>query len=183
MIDPLLGRLVAACLALLLSLAAWHKLGARVQFAAAVRGYRLLPGGLVGPVVVLLPLLEFALALAWLSGLARGVVAAATAGLLLLYAAAMTVNLWRGRVDIDCGCGLGGAGRDDGRLSWGLVARNVLLAAAAGVAALPVAQRDAGRMEPVVLVMAILAALLLYSAASQLLRNGAAMAAWRTPRD
>jgi hypothetical protein len=183
MIDPLLGRLVAAGLALLLFSAAWHKLAARAQFAAALRGYRLLPESLVGPAAVLLPLLEVALALAWLAGLSRGIVAASTAGLLLLYAAAVAVNLWRGRVDIDCGCGLGGAGRGDGRLTWGLVARNALLATAATAAALPVAQREAGRFEPLLLVLAILAAVLLYAAASQLLRNGAAMAAWRTPRD
>jgi Methylamine utilisation protein MauE len=96
---------------------------------------------------------------------------------------AVAVNLWRGRVDIDCGCGLGGAGRGDGRLTWGLVGRNALLATAAVAAALPVAQREAGRFEPVLLVLAILAAVLLYAAASQLLRNGAAMAAWRTSRD
>lgn len=183
MIDPLLGRLIAAGLALLLLSAAWHKLGSRAQFTAALREYRLLPESLVGPAAVLLPLFELTLALAWLAGVARGFVAASTAGLLLLYAAAVAVNLWRGRVDIDCGCGLGGAGRGDGRLTWGLVARNTLLAAAAGAAAVPVVQREAGRFEPVVLVLAILAAVLLYAGASQLLRNGAAMAAWRMPRD
>lgn len=183
MTDPLLARFVAAGLALLLLSAAWHKLASRTEFAAALREYRLLPGALLGPVALLLPLLEAALALAWLAGAARGVVATATAGLLLLYAAAMAVNLWRGRVDIDCGCGLGGAGRAVGRLSWWLVARNALLAAVAAGAALPVAPRAPARFEPVVLVLAILAAVLLYAGASQLLRNGAAMTVWRTPRD
>lgn len=182
MTDPLLARFVAAGLALLLLSAAWHKLASRTEFAAALREYRLLPGVLLGPVALLLPLLEAALALAWLAGTARGVVAAATAGLLLLYAAAMAVNLWRGRADIDCGCGLG-AGRGAGRLSWWLVARNALLAAVAAAAALPVAPRASARFEPVVLVLAILAAVLLYAGASQLLRNGAAMASWRMSRD
>jgi hypothetical protein len=174
--------MVFAVFTLLLLSAAWHKLAARTQFTAALRGYRLLPESLVEPAAVLLPLFEVTLALAWLTGLARGVVAASTAGLLLLYAAAIAINLWRGRAGIDCGCGLGRARRGDGRLSWGLVARNALLATAAAAAALPVAPRDTGRLEPLVLVLAILAAVLLYAAASQLLRNGAAMAAWRTPR-
>jgi hypothetical protein len=183
MIDPLLARLIAAGLALLLLSAAWHKLAERAQFTSALRGYRLLPELLVAPASVLLPLIEVALAFAWLAGVARSFVALSTAGLLLLYGAAVAVNLWRGRVDIDCGCGLGGAGRGDGRLTWGLVARNALLATAAAAAAQPVAQREAGRLEPLLLVLAILAAVLLYAAASQLLRNGAAMAAWRAPRD
>ena len=52
--------------------------------------------------------------------------------LLLLFAAAMAVNLRRGRADIDCGCALGLLKE---RISWPLVARNLVLAAAAAVIA------------------------------------------------
>jgi hypothetical protein len=182
MIDPLLLRVVSAGLALLLLLAAWHKLAGREAFAAALRAYRLLPDGLVRPLVLLLPALEIGLALAWLTGAARGVAAGATAALLLVYAAAIAINLLRGRVHISCGCGLG-ASDGDARLSWWLVARNGLLALAAGAGALPVADRVLGALDALTLVLAILASVLLYAGASQLARNGGAIASWRTPRE
>jgi hypothetical protein len=183
MIDPLLSQTAAAGLALLLLFAAWHKLSSRVEFTTALRAYELLPGPLVRPVARLLPAVEIALALAWLTGFARGAAAVATALLLLVYAAAVAINLRRGRVHISCGCGLGGATDGDARLSWWLVARNAVLALAAAAAALPVTDRDLGVADSLTLVLAILASVLLYSGASQLMRNGAAIASWRTPRD
>ena len=183
MIDPLLSRAIAAGLALLLLLAAWHKAAARDEFGAALRDYRLLPVALLRPAAMLLPAIEFVLAIGWLSGIGRAVVAVSTAALLLLYGAAIAVNLRRGRVHISCGCGLGGAADGDARLSWWLVARNVVLAGAAGVAALPASDRDLGGQDWLTLVLSILAAVLLYAGASQLMRNGAAIASWRTRRD
>jgi hypothetical protein len=183
MIDPLVSGAVAAGLALLLLVASWHKVTARDEFVAALRDYRLLPAVLLRPVARLLPLIEFALAVGWLTGVARPAVAVSTVLLLLVYAGAVAVNLLRGRVHIACGCGLGGAQHGDARLSWWLVARNAVLAGAAGVAALPASQRGLGAMDWLALVLATLAAILLYAAASQLMRNGAAIAAWRTRRD
>jgi hypothetical protein len=183
MIDPLLSRAIAAGLALLMLLAAWHKTSARVEFGAALRDYRLLPAMLLRPAAVLLPAIEFVLAVGWLTGIGRAAVAVSTAALLLVYAAAIAVNLRRGRVHISCGCGLGGAADGDARLSWWLVARNVVLAGAAGVAALPASDRGLGSQDWLTLVLAILAAILLYAGASQLMRNGAAIASWRTRRD
>lgn len=183
MIDPLLSHAVAAGLALLLVFAAWHKLTERAAFTAALRAYELLPDLLLGPVARLLPALEITLALAWLTGFARGAAAVATAVLLLVYAAAVAVNLRRGRVHISCGCGLGGATDGDARLSWWLVARNAVLALVAAAAALPVTGRELGPVDSLTLVLAILASVLLYAGASQLMRNGAAIASWRTPRD
>ena len=53
--------------------------------------------------------------------------AVGTAALMLVYAMAMAINLLRGRAWIDCGCGGGES------LSWLLVARNGIFAAAAAV--------------------------------------------------
>lgn len=183
MTDPLLSHAVAAGLALLLVFAAWHKLSARDAFTSALRAYELLPDVLVRPVARLLPAVELSLALAWLTGFARGAAAVTTAVLLLAYAAAVAVNLRRGRVHISCGCGLGGVTDGDARLSWWLVARNVVLALAAAAAAWPVTDRALGLADSLTLVLAILASVLLYAGASQLMRNGAAIASWRTPRD
>jgi hypothetical protein len=183
MIDPLLSRAISAGLALLLMLAAWHKAAARDEFGAALRDYRLLPEVLLWPAVVLLPTIEFALAVGWLAGIGREAVAVSTAALLLVYASAIAVNLRRGRVHISCGCGLGGAVDGDARLSWWLVARNTVLAGAAGVAALPASDRGLGAQDWLTLVLAIFAAILLYAGASQLMRNAAAIASWRARRD
>jgi hypothetical protein len=58
----------------------------------------------------------------------RGVSALLLALLLMLYSAAVALNLWRGNIDIDCGCGsLGG----EPPLGIGLLLRNVMLLAAA----------------------------------------------------
>ena len=183
MIDPLLSRAVAAGLALLLLVAAWHKVAARDEFVAALREYRLLPAVLLRPVAALLPAIEFTLAAGWLTGVGGRAVAASTAVLLVVYAAAVAVNLLRGRVHIACGCGLGGTLAGDARLSWWLVVRNAVLAGAASVVALPAAHRGLGTLDWLTLVLATLAAILLYASASQLIRNGAAMASWRTRRD
>lgn len=183
MIDPLLSRAIAAACALLLLLAAWHKAAARDSFTAALAEYRLLPAVLLRPASVLLPGIEAALGLAWLAGRGTGVVALLTAALLTMYAAAIAINLWRGRVHISCGCGFGGASGGDQPLSWWLVARNLLLGTVAVVASLPATSRDLGPYDWLTLALALMACGVLYSGASQLMRNGAAIASWREQRD
>lgn len=181
MIDPLFGTAVAIGLACLLLSAAWHKAASHAAFVAALGNYRLLPPGLVRPVAAFLPVVEAALALGWLAGGRGRLVAAATAALLLVYAAALAVNLLRGRRQIDCGCGFSGSAGGEQPLSWWLVARNVLLAGLAGLAGLPDSGRDLGTSDGLTLAGATLAAVLLYAGASQLIRN-AALAARRSSR-
>jgi hypothetical protein len=181
MIDPLFGTAIAIGLAGLLFSAAWHKVAFHAAFVAALGNYRLLPSWLVRPAAALLPVAEAALALGWLAGGRGRLVASATAALLLVYAAALAVNLLRGRRQIDCGCGFSGAAGDEQPLSWWLVTRNVLLASLAGLAGLPDSGRNLGSFDGLTLVAATLAAVLLYAGASQLIRN-AALAARRTSR-
>lgn len=182
MIDPLVGRVIALGLALLLLFAAWHKLAAQAEFLAVLRGYELLPAVLLRPVAALIPLAEIALAVAWLTGEARVLVAAATAALLLAYAAAIAINLHRGRVQIDCGCGLGGSAATHQQLSGWLVARNLVLAGFAALAAWPASARVLGLADALTLAAAIAAAVLLYAGSSQLIRNAARLAGRRALR-
>jgi hypothetical protein len=85
----------------------------------------------------------------------------AIAALLLVYAAAMAVNIVRGRTHIDCGCL--GFGTSRASLGWELVARNMLLAAVAlAAAALPVAPRALGAIDAISGIGAIVAFALLY---------------------
>lgn len=180
MTDPLFGHAVAAGFALLLLAAAWHKAGDRAQFATTLGDYRLLPAWLLRPAASLLPIVEMGIAVAWLTRTGRIAAATATVALLIVYATAIAINLLRGRVHITCGCGLAGGAGADTRLSWWLVARNLLLATAAGGAALPASGRELAGYDWLTLALALAAAVLLYAGASQLLRNGAAIAAWRT---
>lgn len=182
MIDPLFSRAVAAAFALLLLLSAWHKLSARGEFRAALGDYRLLPPALVPSFALLIPAYEVLLGGAWLAGLAS-LAAPLTSVLLGVYAAAIGINLRRGRVHIGCGCGFGGTSGGDPPLSWWLVARNVLLGALALLGAWPATDRSLGAYDGLTLVLALAAAALLFAGASQLLGNHATMAAWRTSRD
>jgi hypothetical protein len=182
MTDPLLSRAVAVAFALLWLLTAWHKLSARGTFQAALGEYRLLPPVLVPLAALLIPVCEVLLGLAWLGGFASSA-APLSAGLLAVYAAAIAINLGRGRVHIGCGCGFGGASGEDPPLSWWLVVRNVLLGGLALLGAWPTADRALGAYDWLTLILALAAAVALFAGASQLLRNHAAMAAWRTSRD
>jgi len=159
-----------ALLALLLAGGALAKLRDLSGFAAAVAGYRLLPAALAGPAAAGFVAAELALAAGlWLAPRPAGLGAAA---LLVLYGAAIAVNLARGRRDIDCGCG-GPLGRQS--LSEALVLRNLLLACAAMASALPVAPRALAWLDAFTLAAAIGAGAALYTASSALLARPAAL--------
>ncbi|HEX5789044.1 MAG TPA: MauE/DoxX family redox-associated membrane protein [Woeseiaceae bacterium] len=169
----------------LLLLAASHKVFSLAVFRAVLRDYALLPDAFVAPASVAIPVAEAMLAAAWLAAaanvLAATAAAAATVALLTAYTLAIAVNLLRGRRYISCGCGLAGGGAE--YLSWGLVLRNAFLVGVALLAAAPVPAYASGPGGYAVLVVALLAAVILYAAAAQLLRNGAAIGAWRQARE
>lgn len=104
------------------------KLRAMDEFEGVLADYRLLPEFLVRPVARALPVLELAAGLLVLLPPTRPAGGALAAGLLLIFALAMAVNLARGRTEIDCGCFLG---RQKERIGWPLVARNLMLVALA----------------------------------------------------
>ena len=99
------------------------KLRSRGMFPGIVANYRLLPDVLVVPVAAALPIVELAVGLALLAG--TRLAAGPGITMLLLFAAAMAINIGRGRSHIDCGCG-----RSELRqpLSRALVVRNIVLA-------------------------------------------------------
>lgn len=97
----------------------------RQELTGVIVALRILPAALAPPMAWVVLLLEGAIVVTLVTGLAalQGAVLAAT--LLCTFALAMAVNLWRGRRDIECGCF-----RDNLRqhLTWGLVARNLVFA-------------------------------------------------------
>ncbi len=114
----------AAFVALIFLRAVLHKTADLMRFEGIVADYRLAPHWALPVLRFLIPGLELtcAVALAWAGSRLLGSLAAAL--LLIGYGAAMAVNLRRGRIEIDCGCG--GAPE---RLSWVLVFRNLAFVA------------------------------------------------------
>jgi Methylamine utilisation protein MauE len=126
-VDPALAWTIRLVAAAVLATAAVAKLMALEPFVGVVRNYRLLPSAVVRPFAYLLPPLELVLALALVALPGAWLPPLGSALLLVGFAAAMGVNLRRGRIDIDCGCF---AGLMRQKLSWPLVARNLVLALA-----------------------------------------------------
>lgn len=134
--DPLVDLLLRSALALVFANAAWHKLRDLHAFRAALAAYRVLPAALVPVAAPGFAAVECALAILLLAPGARVPGAVGAVALLAVYAAAIAINLWRGRRDIDCGCG--GPGQPIG--AW-LVVRNAGLAGAALATLTPPATR------------------------------------------
>jgi hypothetical protein len=167
-LDPIFIIASALAVAVLLASAATHKLRAPGRFARQLADYQLLPEALVRPIGRVIPLLELLIAFALLVPFSRAIAAVGAAVLIALYAAAIGINLWRGRRDIDCGC----AGPDQAQpLRPVLLARNAVLVALALLASTTPIVRDLGFFDGFVTVAASAVALLIYAAADGLLAN------------
>lgn len=105
MIDPLTILIISASLALLFFTAAKHKLRAPGQFSAQLADYKLIPPGILPGVARLVPIAEMAVFFLILMPLTRPWAAVLAGGLLVSYTIAIAINLFRGRDEIDCGCG------------------------------------------------------------------------------
>lgn len=115
-------------IALLFMAAGLAKLFNVVRFREIVQKYDLIPRGLANDVAVLIPVVESLIGISLLFGLMVSWAGAAAGVLLSLFAAAVGINLLRGRRDISCGCfGF----HDEEKLSWDIVLRNTLLASVA----------------------------------------------------
>ena len=164
-LDPAIGWILALALALLLGAAAAHKLTDPARFRSVLAGYRLLPEALVplaAAAVIGVEVLAAGL-LVVPSQRARG--AALAAGLLVVYALALGLNLLRGRTRIDCGCL--GFGRTE-RISWAMVVRNFAFAALALVALLPSSPRRIEALDVITIGGSVACAAVLYAALTRL---------------
>ncbi len=102
--DPVTAVLASIFLGLVLATAAYSKLRHQDEFQGVVENYRLLPSFMVAPFARLLPWLELACAVALLVPLLRETAAWVAAGLFMMFALALAINVGRGRTHIDCGC-------------------------------------------------------------------------------
>ena len=168
MIDPVVAQVCSLAGAAVFLSGAYGKWRERELFAAAVEAYDLIPSVAVPTVSTLLIVVETAVGLALLLPVAMPHAQLGGLALLGLVTVAVVINLLRGRSEISCGCG-GASG--DQQLSWGLVARNIVLALALLAAALPVEPRALVALDYATLVLGVLMLAGLYAAASQLLAN------------
>ena len=166
--DPLVLGTLALALAGILGSAAATKWRDREAFGYALENYELLPSALVAPAALAIPLVETVTALGLLAPATRPYTAPAAAALFLLFSLGIAVNLARGRDAIDCGCG-GASG--DQPISWWLVARNLVLVAAALVLVREPAARDFVWLDYISLVGGTAALVGCYALANQLLAN------------
>ena len=162
--DPVVGYTISGAVRLLFLVSLLHKCDDFRRFVQAVDGYRIVPDVLSWPAAVAIACAETWVVLA--GDMVIG------GGLLLLYAGVIAVDLVRGIDRIDCGCG-GVAGRNG--LSWWLVCRNVLCAAAAIAATTHPASRELVWMDGFSALAGVAALAGLYVATDRLIANFAAM--------
>jgi hypothetical protein len=167
-IDPAVAALVLACASLLFGAAAVHKFRDLRRFDEIFVAYGLLPTGIARHVSLGVPLVEALVCLGLLLDSTRFGAACAGIVLLLGYAAAIGVNLMRGRSDLACGCG--GPGDLRPIAAW-MVWRNALIAALLGAATLPPAPRALELTDMLTVGCGTAAAALVYMCLDRLLGN------------
>ena len=172
-LDPAIGTLMVASVALLFASAAAHKLRNLPRFDEIFSAYGLMPAALVAVnsrprISLLVPVLEIMVAAGLAVNVYRPYAAALGIALLSAYAAAIAVNLWRGHRDLACGCG----GPDDRRpiAAW-MVWRNLIIALIAAAAFVPWADRNLHFTDGVTIAFGLATAALIYLCADQLLTN------------
>lgn len=173
-----LQTVIALALALLFAAAGLYKLRHRTKFQAQLAEYRLLPPALTPAVSLMLAAIELALALLLLLPAARAVAGYAAATLLIGYAAAIGVNLLRGRSHIDCGCG----DRPQLLSEW-LLLRNAVLAGGALLTTLSTAPTSFVWSDLIIAVPVFLVICVVYLIAEQLLENASALREWNELTD
>lgn len=166
MLDPAIGLLLAAAIALLFASASAHKLRDLKRFDEIFSAYGLLSGVARLRLSWSVPALELAVAGGLLFDESRSHAATVGIVLLLTYAAAIAVNLKRGRRDLACGCG----GPDERRpiAPW-MVWRNILLALGLASTFAPWTARPLNLTDAVTVVFGVLTLALIYLCVDQLM--------------
>ncbi|WP_291367177.1 MauE/DoxX family redox-associated membrane protein [Acetobacter sp. UBA5411] len=121
----MMGGLSALCaggVGIMFLVAGVSKLREHDLFLGTLSSYRLLPAWSLEAAAWGLGAAEVLVGLMLLSGVGRGVGGVVAAGLLVLFAVAMGINVMRGRTDLSCGCTPGQKGET---LSWSLVLRTL----------------------------------------------------------
>ena len=167
-VDPAIVLLARTSLSLLFGVAAAHKLLHPRELLAALDAYDLASRRFNTAIARLLPLLEFAVAIGTWILPTRVYASLLAAALLTIYAAAIGINLARGRHDLDCGCTA--FGRRSPIAGW-MLARNAILTVLAVLAAAPVAPRTLTLTDALTVTGGLCVLTLIYLAVGGLLRT------------
>jgi uncharacterized membrane protein len=166
MLDPAVGLLLVAAVALLFASTAVHKLRDLQRFDEIFAAYEVVPVVSRWRVSWLVPTLEAAVAVGLLIDGVRVYAALAGIVLLLAYASAIRINLRRGRRDLSCGCG----GPNDRRpIALWMVWRNIFIALVLVCALVPWGTRPLGFTDGVTVVFGLLTLALIYLCFDQLM--------------
>jgi hypothetical protein len=165
-LDPALGYLIIVGIALLFASAGAHKLRDLARFADVFAAYRVLPNALARRLAWLIPSLELGVAAGLLWGPSRRTAVIAAFVVLIAYASGLGLNLLRGRRDLDCGCG---TARNHRAIAAWMVWRNLILAAALGIALLPWSRRSFDLTDLLTVMGGLTVGVTLYAAVDRLL--------------
>jgi len=169
-VDPVLRFTLRAGLSLLVLSAAAHKLRDFRTFVAAIDGYAIVPTAWSRRAAALFVAVECLVGGSLVLRGASALPALVAATLLGTYTIAIAVNLWRGRLDLACGCG----GPVDGvPIGLGLLGRNLALCAACLFAALPASARALTLLDAVTAIGLLGTFGFMYAAVETALANGA----------
>jgi uncharacterized membrane protein YphA (DoxX/SURF4 family) len=166
MLDPAFGYLITAAIALLFASAGAHKFQDLARFAQAFAAYRVLPEALARRLAWLIPSLELCVAASLLLGPSRRMAVVAAIAVLIAYALALGFNLHRGRRDLDCGCG---TARGRRAIAAWMVWRNLILAGALAITALPWSSRTFNLIDLLTITGGLAGGVTLYAAVDRLL--------------
>jgi hypothetical protein len=165
-LDPAVGLLLVATIALLFASAGLHKLRDVRRFAEIFAAYGVATAVSRWRLSWMVPVLELAVAVGLLFEGARLYAALAGIVLLLAYASAIRINLRRGRRDLACGCG----GPDERRpIALWMVWRNIFIALILVCALAPWGTRPLGFIDAVTVVFGLLTLALIYLCFDQLM--------------
>ena len=170
LLDPVLEMSLRGAAAFLFISAAWHKVRDPIAFWQVLDAYKLLPEKLVRSISRAVPLVELITGASLLAMPSSAIPLVMAIGLWALYGAAISINLLRGRTQLECGCG--GVAADQ-TIRWTLVVRNIFLAGFTALLFLPEAVRELVWLDFVTIVFGGLMLILLYAAADHLMRNSA----------
>ena len=163
----MLGEVARLTLAAIFALAGFHAMREWTVFGGIVEQYRIVPPRLAWIFARILPPLQWVAAAALVLPMASRAGAVLGLCLMTLFTAAIIVNLARGRVSIDCGCG-GASGQ---KLSMGLVLRNLVVMVGLIMARVAPPQGAVDGVTAIGVICASLALIALYFAANQLMTN------------
>lgn len=175
-IDPAAAELVSIFLALVFGASGAMKLWDLEVFHGSVANYALLPRSFEQPFAYTLPIVELASACAMPLANTRPYAAAVALGLLLMFTAAIAINLARGRTGIDCGC-FGPALRQE--LSGWLIVRNLVLALCAAIVLIPGGVRALTWLDAVTIAAGAAALAIMYASMNVAIGNAPKLRALR----